>query len=473
MNQFLDKIKNYFFLLPLVFFVAVTFPRLSLPYFWDEAWSYFPAVFKMYESGPGLLPGALPLWDAKGHPLFFFFLSSSWMRLAGTSVFWVHVLPFLISLATLGALFALVKKFAGIWAANISILLFSVQSLFLAQSTFLLPEMLITLLLLLSINFYLSKKYWFFVAIASVMVLTKETSIVFIGGFLLFHLLDYLKPGKESRKYILESLLISIPLLIYGLFLFLHKKEFGSFFFQEHTGYIEFSLTTVVRKIKMATNIVYNSYGRKFILLAVVIAFGFILIKKKKLENKNLLALLLVLSLLFIAFSAFNFYTRRYMLSILAAFITITSVIIVQAKFKQWYLNLLIVGIITAIPLYFTLTKKTNGDSDLGYVHVVKLHQQMVKYCEEQNWQDKPISASFNLIFCLRNPHLGYVSTEEGFSQVMNLKKYKEAEIYLNECTSFGEEAQMDSIANTSRMVKEFTLKQAWGKIYAKLPQNE
>jgi len=469
-NQIFNKIKDYFFLLPLVFFVVLTYPRLSLPYFWDEAWSYFPAVFKMYENGPGLMPGALSLWEAKGHPLFFFFLSSSWMRLVGTSVFWVHILPFLISLTTLGALFALVKKHAGIWAANISILLFSVQSLFLAQATFLLPEMLITLLLLFSVHFYLAKKYWLFALSASVMVLTKETSIVFIAGFLLFHLFIYLKPGKESRKYILESLLISIPILIYALFLVLHKKEFGSFFFQEHTGYIELSLTSVLRKIKMATNIVYNSYGRKFILFAVVVALGFIFIKKKKLENKNVLALLLLLSLLFIIFSAFNFYTQRYMLCILALFITITSILFIQARFKQWYLNLIIVGLVTAAPLYYTLAKKTNSDSDLGYVHVVKLHKEMVKYCEEQNWQDKPISASFNLIFCLRNPHLGYVSSNEGFSQVMNLKKYQEAEIFLNDCTSFGEETQIDSIASFSRVAKEFEREQAWGKIYTKLP---
>ena len=91
MKNYISKIENYIFILPLLFVVIVKIPHLAVPYFWDEAWSYFPAVFKMYESGPGLLPGALPLWDAKGHPLFFFFLSSSWMRIVGTSVFWAKV----------------------------------------------------------------------------------------------------------------------------------------------------------------------------------------------------------------------------------------------------------------------------------------------------------------------------------------------------------------------------------------------
>ncbi|WP_346862192.1 glycosyltransferase family 39 protein [uncultured Draconibacterium sp.] len=473
MNQFIDKIKNYFLLLPLFIFVAIAFPHLSLPYFWDEAWSYFPAAFKMYENGPSLIPGSLPLWDAKGHPLFFFFISSVWMQLFGTSVFAVHLLPFLISLSTLGALFVLVKKQAGTWAANIAILLFSVQSLFLAQATFLLPEMLITLLLLLAIHFYLDKKYWLFVLVASIMVMTKETSIVFIGGFLLFHLFVYLKPDKESRRYIFESVLLCLPLIVYGMFLILHKKAFGTFLFQEHTGYIEFSFAAVARKLQIATGIIFTRYGRNIILLATLIAPVILIIKKIKLQNKKLLALLLVLTILFLLFSALNFYTQRYMLSLLALFITLTSVLLVQVKFSNRYLNVLIVAIISAVPFYYSLTKKSNSDSDLGFVNVVKVHQQMVKYCEEQGWQEQPISASFNLIFCLRNPHLGYVSSEKGFSNVMDLKKFNQAEIYLNDCTSFGADAQLDSIVSSNKLVKEFELQKAWGKIYTQLPVKE
>ncbi|HKI88342.1 MAG TPA: glycosyltransferase family 39 protein [Draconibacterium sp.] len=469
MNKIIIKTSKYFFILPVTFVVIVTFPHLSLPYFWDEAWSYFPAVFKMYKNGPGLLPGALPLWDAKGHPLFFFFLSSSWMRLVGTSVFWVHVLPFLISLSTLWALFCLVKKHAGLWAANIALLLFSVQSLFLAQATFLLPEMLITLLLLFSIDTYLSRKFWWFVLVASIMVMTKETSIVFVGSFLLFHLLNHLKPGKESRKYIVESLQMAIPLAVYGIFLILHKKEFGSFFFQEHTGYIQLSLATILKKLQIATGIIFTRYGRNIILVAIIVAVLILIFKKKKWENKKLLALLVLQTGVFLLFSAVNFYTQRYMLSLLALFVIITAVLLVQVKFSKWVINALVITAITVVPLYFTFTQKSNADSDLGYVQVVKVHQQMVKYCEEQGWQNEPVSASFNLIFCLRDPHLGYVSTNEGFTQVMNLQKFKEAKIFVNECTSFGADAQLDSIRNENKMVKEFRLEQAWGKIYTNL----
>ncbi|MCG6186596.1 ArnT family glycosyltransferase [Maribellus maritimus] len=466
MKNKIKKIENWLFTIPLLFVAIVKFPHLSLPYFWDEAWSYFPAVYKMYETGPGLLPGALPLWDAKGHPLFFFFLSSSWMQLVGTSVFGVHVLPFLISLATLTALFFVVKKHTNLWAANIAVLLFSVQSLFLAQVTMLLPEMLITLLLLLAINSYLNQKYLAFAIWSSIMVLTKETSIVFVGGFLLYHLAVYLKPGKESRKYILESLLILLPILVYGSFLILHKKEFGSFFFQEHTGYIQLSFASIMNKLKIATGIIFTRYGRNIILLAVVVALVYLLLKKKKLKNKNLLGLLVFQTVIFLLFSALNFYTQRYMLVLLALFVIIAGVLLEQVRFKKMIVNGSILALIIAVPLFYTFTKKSSADSDLGYVQVVKVHQEMVKYCEEQAWQDEPIAASFNLIFCLRNPHLGYVSNGKGFSNVVNLDKFKDAGIFINECTSYGAESQLDSIKSENKMVKEFRLKHAWGEIY-------
>lgn len=471
MKHFISKIENYLFIIPLLFVVIVKLPHLAVPYFWDEAWSYFPAVFKMYETGPGLLPGALPLWDAKGHPLFFFFLTSSWMRFVGTSVFWVHVLPLLISLGTLVTTYFLVKKHTNKRAANIAVLILSVQSLFLAQATMLLPEMLIVLLLLLSIDFYLRKKYWLFILFASLMVMTKETSIVFIGGFLMYHLFVYLRPGKESKKYITESLLLMIPILVYALFLFLHKKEFGTFFFQEHMGYIKLSWSTIINKLQIATEIIYTQYGRNVILLAVFISIAIILVRKRKITNGKLIGLLLFQTIIFLIFSALNFYTQRYMLSLLALFAILAGVILQQAKFKKEIINWVIVSAIITVPTFYTFTEKSNSDSDLGYVETVKVHQQMVKYCEDQGWQNKPIAASFNLIFALRNPNLGYISTKEGFSEVMNMGKFNEAEIFLNEGTFYDHRLQLDSVKNENVLVKEFKLKHAWGEIYTNLSE--
>ena len=472
MKKNIEKIEKYLFVIPILFVVAVKFPHLSVPYFWDEAWSYFPTVFKMYETGPGLLPGALPLWDAKGHPLFFFFISSLWMHLVGISVFWVHVLPLLISLGTLVSVHVLVKKHINLRAANIAVLLLSVQSLFLAQATMLLPEMLITLLLIICVDFYLRKKYWLFVLVASIMVMTKETSIVFVGGFLLFHFVTYFRSKKEFNKYLRESTLLMFPILLYGLFLLLHKIEFGSYFFEDHLEYIKLTESEILRKLKVATGIIFTRYGRNIILFVVLISLLIILFKKKKIENGKLLGLILLQIIIFLIFSALNFYTHRYMLSLLALFVIATSVIIQQVKFKKELLNWIVVIAITVAPLYYTFTKKSNPDSDLVYVQMVKVQQQIVKYCEDNGWQNEPIAASFNLIYCLQNPHLGYVSSEEGFLKVTNLYKFREAIFFVTESTSFGYDLQLDTIKRENNLVKVFKIDHAWGEIYSNLPEN-
>ncbi|NOY94824.1 MAG: glycosyltransferase family 39 protein [Chlorobi bacterium] len=466
MKNLLLKLGNNFFIIPIFFLLIVKIPHLYLPYFWDEAWSYFPAVYKMYETGPGMLPGSLPLWDAKGHPLFFFFISSLWMRLFGNEVFTVHLLPLLISVAVLVSTYFMVKRHSNKWAANAAVLLFSVQSLFLAQATMLLPEMLITLFLILTIDSYLSKRYVLFALLASLMVLTKETSVVFVCAFFLFHTLVHLRQGKESRKYIIESLLIITPFFVYAGFLILHKKEFGTYLFQDHVGYIQFDMATIVRKLKIATAIIFTGYGRNVILAALIYALGWILIKRKKIEFVKLLSLILLLMLLFLAFSVLNFYTQRYMLSLLALYVIIVSVLLSQVKLKKQYVTFFILAIITVVPLYYSFTKKTSSDSDLGYVEVVKTYQQMVKFCEEENWQDKPIAASFNMIFCLRNPHLGYVSAKKGFSNVMNMGKFRSAEVFINESTFYDYRQELDSIKNEKVLVKTFKQKHAWGEIY-------
>jgi len=326
--------------------------------------------------------------------------------------------------------------------------------------------MLMALLLVLSIDFYLRKKYWLFVLFASLMVLTKETSIVFIGGFLLFHLFVYMKPGKESRKYITQSILLLIPIIFYGLFLVLHKIEFGSFFFEDHTGYIELSGNVISRKIQIAFGMIFTRYGRNVILVAVLITIPLILVKKTKITNAKLLGLLLFQTILFLIFSALNFYTQRYMLSLLVLFTIIAAVLLQQSKFNKEIINWIIVAIIAAVPAYYSFTKKTNSDSDLGYVETVKVHQEMVKYCEEQGWKNSSIAASFNIIFALRNPNLGYVSGTEGFTEITNMGKFREADVFLNESTFYDHRAQLDTVKNECVLIKRFELKHAWGEIY-------
>lgn len=464
------KIGNYLFIIPIIFVLIVKIPHLALPYFWDEAWSYFTAIYKMYESGPGILPGALPLNIAKGHPLFFFFLYSSWMQIFGTSTTVVHILSLLISVGTLVAIYFMVKKHVNQTASLISMALMSVQSLFLAQATMALPEVLITLFLIVSIDLYLRKKYLLFALASSLMVLTKETSIVFIIGFSIFHLFSFLfhRP-KEWKRYFFESLILIIPALTYLLFLFIHKIKFGTFFYETHLSHIQLTKYDVMKKLRISFEMLYDRYGRFAILYSLVPALIFTLLKNKKIFHARILALLILQTVLFIAFSIFNFYTYRYMIGLMALFMIFSGIILQHAATKYKLLNGLAITIIIAFPTYFSFTAKTNSDIDLGYVEAVKVHQQMVDFCEKQKWEENTISASFNLIYYLRDPSLGYLNEKKSFSNVSDLVNIRDSEIFLIDCTNNGKQLQIDTVKNEYQLVKRYQLKQAWGEIYTNL----
>lgn len=469
-KDFISAIENKLVVIPILVVLVIKIPHISVPFFWDEAWSYFTAVHQMHETGPSLLPGALPLSISKGHPLFFFFLNSFWLKLFGSSVVSAHTLSLIISISTLLAIYFLVKRHVNLSAALLSISMLSVQSLYLAQATMVLPEMLITLFLILSFDFYLRKKYLLFAIWASMMVLTKETTIIFVLGFFIYHLFSSLAPGKSSRKYIFEVIFILIPIILYGGFLILHKIEFGSFFYDAHVSHIQLTKYDVVKKLRISWEMVYNRYGRFIILYSLIPAITIVLLKHKKLQKLNILLLIILQTILFLAFSIFNFYTYRYMLCILALFLIFASIIIQQASLKYKIINWLVVCTLLAVPAYYSYSVRTNTDVDLGYVDAVKIHQQMVDYCEKRDWHEESISASFNLIYYLTNPALGYLTSDKKFENVSDLVNIRDSEIFLFDGTNHGKETQIDTIKIVNQMVLDLHKRNAWGKIYTNLP---
>lgn len=78
--------------IPSIAFVAYKIPDLQLAYYWDEAWSYFPAVKAMAEAGPSLLPNTIEPVLYRGHPTFFYWLGGVSMNLIGGGIPLVKVL---------------------------------------------------------------------------------------------------------------------------------------------------------------------------------------------------------------------------------------------------------------------------------------------------------------------------------------------------------------------------------------------
>jgi hypothetical protein len=455
-------LKHLLLLIPIGILLIVQLPNLSLPYFWDEAWSYITAIKAMAKAGPSLLPGVVSLDYCKGHPQFFFFISSAWMNLISGSIPLMRLLPLMFSIGVIVVAYFGLLKIANWQSAIFASVLIAVQSMFLAQSIFLLPEMLLTLFFILSFFFFLNRNFIGYAIACTLMILTKETAIVFAITFGLYFLMSLLIKSEREKFKPLQLLLLIIPGLIYALFLLLHYKKFGIWFYGDHLGYITYDWYSIKEKSFSAIAHLFVKFGRSAISVLAIVSLIALFFQKNIAKRPLILGVVSIFS--FMTFSVLNFYTQRYGLVVLVLFIILFAYVWGQLKINL-YLKSSIILILAIVCLVKTFSKGTNSDIDLGYVETIKVHQDMVHYCEENNLQDETMAVSFNMIFNLRDRELGYVTGEKNFTKINDWKSYLNAKYFIYESTFENNEIVQYSTANF-KLIKSFTNKHAFGYIY-------
>jgi hypothetical protein len=137
----LNRTQFWVLMAMILAFIGLKWNSMHLPYFWDEAWVYMPAIRTMAEQGPSIMPGSIDADLYTGHPLLFYFMASSWIKLWGYSNFVAHSLPVLISITLLISMYFINLQWSK--SANQALLasmLLAIQPNFLTQSSFLLIE---------------------------------------------------------------------------------------------------------------------------------------------------------------------------------------------------------------------------------------------------------------------------------------------------------------------------------------------
>jgi 4-amino-4-deoxy-L-arabinose transferase-like glycosyltransferase len=156
--------------------LALHYPLLRLPYFWDEAGYYIPAALDFYRSWLLIPESTLPT----GHtPLVMVYLGLLW-RVFGFSSLVTRAAMILVAAATVVALYALARRVAARETAIWSAVLLALSPMFFAQSSLVyldLPAALFTTLAVLAL---LEGRMLMFAAAASLAVLTKETAVVLL-----------------------------------------------------------------------------------------------------------------------------------------------------------------------------------------------------------------------------------------------------------------------------------------------------
>jgi len=465
----IDFFKNNPFLTGLlaliIIFIGVKIPFLSLPYYWDEAWVYGPAIRTMEATKLGILPDALPPELSRGHPLLFHFLGAGWMKLFGTSLTASHIFPLLVAVLLLVVLYLFGKKIflsnkAGFTAAFV----LALQPVFLAQSGLLLPEVMLALFSLLSFYFYLDNKRILYVIAGILTVFTKESGLTVIATLLLWTLLETLfsDDGKKWKKYFLRSLVISLPLIPFAAYFIYHNKLYGWFLFPEHIGLISGSTADILNKLERYGAYIFIYQGRNLLTFSAIIALLIILFSGRTLESTESKAVLILFLYIFVylIFSCLNFYSDRYTMSVIPVVALIFAFSINKAFDYNWIPWATFV-VVAGLQWQF-INKRNNLDHNLGYADAIKTHQQTIDYCIDKKLQDATIYAFFLMEGDLKNPYAGYLSEENKFNNVSGKFSDKTEYVIVDNKDTF------DQLRNTHKLklLERFENRNAWTEVY-------
>ncbi len=495
------------------------FKHLSLPYFWDEAWVYAPAVLEMHKSGLSLLPDAIPPELSRGHPLLFHFLAACWVKIFGTSFFAVHSFALTVSVALLVAVYLFCKEFFSPLVGLLASLMLAVQPLFLAQSSFLLPEVMMALWTVLVLYYYLKEKWILFIVFASLMLLTKESGIVLLGTIGLWTLFEnvFLKKEPVFKPEALKTyVLIASPLMVAGVYFIIQKLQNGWFLYPEHIGMMTFGWGIFHKKLLdvygfllqgqgryllfisfffcvsffwkslswiekifipfaylAVTYILFNLWGAddKLSIVLILIIFArlfqtlFIKIYNEDVLTGRVLSISALFVFFYFIFSQLNFLSLRYLLLIVPVIILIILGFIYRIlEDKKWLF--ILVAVVSIANCFRQIHKYENvGDYNLSYIDAIKAQQKLVNYCEENKLHENKIFASFILNNSLSNPIAGFLSAPKSFADLTDTLT-SDVEYCL--FTNIDLQEENDSLLNVIKLekVKSFETNKVWIDVY-------
>jgi hypothetical protein len=250
---------------------------------------------------------------------------------------------------------------------------------------------------------------------------------------------------------------------VYAGFLLLHYLRLGTPFFETHLQYMTFDLVDILNKLSRAASFIFIRHGRVSILILLILLISGLIIQKR--ISWSFIPLPLILITGFLLFSVFNFYTQRYGLVVMMFFFLIVAGLAAQLRINRWIKNgvFFLSGIIC---LWFSVQVKNNTDVDLGYIETTRIFSYLVHRCEAENLYDEPIAASFNMIYALKDPSLGYRSNTRPFTAVGDRHSYLEKEYFVYESTSHTGEPSFKHAAMHFVRMDSIRIEHAWGVMY-------
>lgn len=417
-----SKVK---FSTPIFFFIGLFFilkcSHLFTPYFWDELGVYSRAALYMFDHQLSLMPDALPPELSRGHPLLCTLIFSFGYTLLGPSVWAGHLVALLFSCALLYVTYRFAEDFFSRKTAFFAVLLLAIQPVFIAQSTMVLPEIILAFFCTTSVYAYTKEKYFQVALYSTLAILVKETAIVLPCCFGVLELIKILKHGI-SKQNIIRFCCILTPLASWGVFLVIQKIQNGWFFFPLHTGYVSFSFSSILSRLGYYLSFMFKGQGRYlWSFLIVLAAVVFLWQNRRYLLTNNYIKLLaqnkkwqvsvviLFYVMVGLLVSILNFHLARYILFVLPVVcILIASMVLYLSESFENRIWKALPLLLLAVPLFYYKGTIFNIDVDMSYLDDVRAQQQIATFVDENIDPRSTIACGFPVYFGLVENRSGY-----------------------------------------------------------------
>jgi hypothetical protein len=409
--------------------IAFKIPHLYLPYFWDESWSYAPALQLMCEKGVSLMPGAIPAENYRGHPTLYYALGGLWLKIFGVSRLSMHSFSMAFSVAALATIYAFGRRFFTPFIGLSAVILLIGQGYFLTQCSMVLPEMAVMFWGLLAFYFFFQNKWWAYFFAASALMMTKESGLALIGALLLGWFIECLiKPKSTSfGDWFFNSCRIAAPLLPFIAFFCIQNAKMGWFFFPEHVGYMTLDPKTIVNQnIPIVFDVMFlhdeKHVVRGVFFIALILVIGAAIWQRNSTKLKDLLinrifGYFTLFMTVYIVFCAMNFFTPRYVLWCLPMFTLMTAKTLYESVFRNKWATLFVASCVGIHLFQWTLQQTGNyGDTGWGMYDALKVQDTTVRWFEKNTPYSTHIGAAdFLVVKHLKDPKTGFLTTQDSF----------------------------------------------------------
>ena len=461
--------KHPALVLAFIFFILLTIFSFNIPFFWDGIFFSKSADFFYNNSFATLIP---PIdFDTGNFPFFGIYMSAFW-KIFGKNLIVSHlaILPFLFGIAF--EFYKIVSRYFSKKFLFFSIILLCLEPTFLTQSIIMAYDIILLYFYLLSLNLILQNKTKLLWLSLVLLAFSSMRGIVAEFSLLIFFILNKRSENKIEMKKMYFAFSISILFLCLWSIFHFYKTDWALFSpLRKRSDEHIVSFTMFFRQMFYSVWKLLD-FGRIFqwvFLLSMTIYY----FRKRKItaENKELLLIILVPTIVFILFFSFlsNPIGHRYFL--IPIVLMIIGVTYFLSKFKNSKIQistfLLFCVLLVSGNFWIYPEKYGNGwDCSLKVLPYFSLQKEVTNYIETEKINPKEIATGFPLF---NDPRFSYLQNnptiliDKNSNELSNFKYVLQSNI----CNDFTQN-EINELENKWFLLKVFKKGQIYLKFYSK-----